>query len=272
MQNKRSRAILVILLVILLGAILVVKARKPEQVNEEGMEEISKKGGESYLIEGFPKSVPIYQSEKISSSKYFVNDDRSSSYLYGGPVNYYNVVYKTSATRDELFEYYRQLMDEVETEQGSESKLVGRIGDYRVQISKYTEEAGDAYLQVILPSENFEKNNPYFADYPKLVLIDPEWMEKESSYGLLNQKGGEREYTQYFVVDEDKLAEEIDNNPYDYYYLNYYERSKDKEGFEADEGEGMISYMQDGYEVTITFSKEHARIYLMIRGALETGN
>lgn len=222
----------------------------------------------SYLLPGFPSEVPLYEQTKISSSKFFVNDDTSATYLYGGPVNYYNVVFYTEAQRSELFAEYAKLLDTVDVEESSDSQLVGTMGTYTLSVSQYDEDSEDVYLKVIIPSEEYQKTNRYFENYPKLVTIDPSWIEKESSYGLLNQKGGEEEYTQYFVLDTENLPEAAGDEPFQYFYQKYAEQNSTQDNFVKDDEETMLSWTAEGYDVTLTFSESHSRVYLMIRKPL----
>lgn len=218
-----------------------------------------------FVLTGFPESVPLYGLEEISSFKFFVNDDTSSTYLYGGPVNYYNVVFETNVSRTKLFAEYKEILESIDSEESSESKLVGMIGQYQVSVSQYSEDSTDVYLQVILPSADYQKENSYFSDYPKVVTIDPSWVEKESSYGLLNQLGGQIEHTQYFILDESLVPTEAASEPFAYFYNQYAEENKEKENFEKNDEDLSMSWNQDQYEVTLSFSKDHGRVYLMIR-------
>lgn len=220
---------------------------------------------DSFLLADFPTEISLYDLEKIESSKFFVNDDASSSYLYGSPVNYYNIVFKTSANRKDLFNYYRSSFDSIITEKSSESKLVGNIGVYTVSISQYSETSDTAYLQVFLPASQYQKENKFFSEYPNLILLNESWLEKESSYGLLNQKNGEIEYTQYFTLDTTKLGSDITETPFDYFFNQYSELYSGKDNFEKDSDNKMLSWTDQEYTITMTFSQDHGRIYLMLR-------
>lgn len=223
----------------------------------------------SFILQNYPLSkVPLLHAEKISSMKYFVNDDQSSEYLYGGPVNYYNVVFYTDTNRSELFAAYQQLMDNINADETNDSKLSGQIADYRVDVSQYSEDSDTAYMQVILPADKFQKANPYFTDYPHLVEIHPSWIEKESSYGLLNQKGGEIEHTQYFILDQALLPEEAQDNPFTYFFESYQQKYQDQTDFTVDNEKYSLTWKDSDYQLTITFSADHSRVYLMIRQPL----
>lgn len=220
---------------------------------------------DSFLLADFPTEISLYNLEKVESSKFFVNDDASSSYLYGGPVNYYNIVFKTSANKTELFNYYKSKFDSINIEESSDSKLIGTVGEYTISISQYSETSETAYLQVFLPASQYQKENKFFSEYPNLILLNESWIEKESSYGLLNQKNGEIEYTQYFTLDTTKLGSDITETPFDHFFNQYSELYSGKDNFEKDSDNKMLSWTDQDYTITMTFSQDHGRIYLMLR-------
>lgn len=231
-----------------------LKEDKPTQTSVE----------KTYLLENYPlETVPLYKMKMISSSKFFVNKDPLNNFGYfGTPVNYYNVVFETEATPSELIQYYRSLMNEVNEELISDEKIEGRIGKYKVSASHYGNNPKNyAYLQVYLPVEEYKPENQYFEKFPKVVEIDSEWTEYESSYGLLNQKGGEEEYTMYFpLVGEDIEIDSLINT--------YTEKYQNKNDFSYDEKSGLMKWEESGNSIYLTFSKSHKRIYLMIRWSI----
>ncbi len=220
---------------------------------------------EDYLLEGYPsKTVPLYKSKKVSASKFFVNKDpqRFAGY-FGKTVNYFNVVFETEATPQEYLNYYRSLMSEANEESVSDSQIEGTIGKYKVEASHYGDNPENyGYLQVYLPEDEYQSDNRYFQNYPNLVEFDQTTPEYESSYGLLNQKGGEVEYTQYFLMpqkDEDRDA----------LIQVYQEKHQAEQGYSFDEESGTMKWQKNGFTVTMTFSKDHGRIYLMIRKPMD---
>jgi hypothetical protein len=115
---------------------------------------------------------------------------------------------------------------------------------------------------VYLPSEEYQETNRYFQNYPNIVEGTTTWEEYESSYGLLNQKGGEIEYTQYFPLpdkeeDQDKLINE------------YQEKYQQEEAYIYDENSGLMRFNKQEYSVALTFSKDHGRIYLVMRTPMQ---
>lgn len=227
---------------------------------EKQVEAVDKRES-NFILDGYPiTEVPLYKVKSVSSSKFFVNSDVSSSGGYfGKPVNYFNVVFETEASPSETLKYYRSLMSDVNKDLVSNETLEGVVGKYKVSISHYGENPKNyAYLQVYLPSDEYQQTNKYYKDYPSVVDIDQKWVEKESSYGLLNQKNGEIEYTQYFPLtqkgdDLDKLIN---------LYVDKYKLNTD---FSFDEKTGLLRWKKDNVSVSLTFSKSHSRVYLMMR-------
>lgn len=216
-----------------------------------------------FMLDDYPlEEVPFFESVSVSSIKFFVNDDpQNFNDYFGQPVNYYNVVFETEATPEELFAYYRSIMDEEHEDKfRPPTQIQGKIGKYKVSASHYGNNPQNyAYLQVYLPSEEYQPENPYYGDYPKVVEIQSNWAEHENSYGLLNQKGGEVEYTQYFSMPEN--IDEI--------IAQYQEKYQDQPEYTFNPDTGAMSWKNDKNKIILTFSKDHNRIYLMIRQPMD---
>ncbi len=231
-----------------------------EQVNEEGTsqnDDISR-----YILADYPADVvPLVKDVTVSSMKYFVQD-------YSGlRQNYYNVVFYTDLDAEDVVEFYRKKMDRVtEDEAGAgNARLEGTIGDYRVVLSNYG--SRDFYLEVHMPSQSFTSKNRYYDGYPKLVELGNDWLERESTYGLLNQNGGQVEYTQWFEVDVSEYPKnsEMRNNPIGTYYEMYREKYGESDGFNADDTERILRWQDGDYSVWLAFSVDHGRVYLTFR-------
>ncbi len=210
------------------------------------------------MLPGFPiDEIPFYQVIQVSSIKFFVNDDPTHFGTYlERPVNYYNVVFESEAGPEETLAYYRSLMSEVNQEELPVEQVQGKIGKYKLSASHYGENPENyVYLEVFLPQDEFQKENRFFDDYPAVVEIDPNWNEYESSFGYLNQKGGEIEYTQYFDFPENE----------DEIIASYLEKYQDKTEFNYNEESGLMTWQDGENKVYLTFSKDHGRIYLMMR-------
>ena len=225
-----------------------------------------------YLLDGYPEAdVPLYKIREVSSSKYYINfDPKNISYFDDTNYTYYNVVFYTDASQSEFLSYYKELFDKEYVEEYVNPEMVkGYVGKYRVTAAHYgSDDTG--YVQVYLPNEEFTKDNKYFDSYPDLFEEDSMLVEHENSYGLLNQAGGQTEYTRYFTVIDSGDRDKDGKDDVDEFAVliskceNIY---KDKLNYTM-EGEQM-SWEDGGYKITVSFSKDHGRVYLNIRGAIK---
>lgn len=263
-MNKKTITIIffIIFFLLLAGYLYQTNIKGKKEVHDTQKQtniKISKTAKKDpYMLEGYPlETVPLYKLNTISSFKFFVNIDPSRSEDYfGKKVNYYNVVYKTDSKANETLSYYSGLMKEKNTKGVSDSQVEGLIGKYKVSVSQYEYE--DVYVQVHLPTQDLGETNPYYTDYPKIVELLDEKNAYETSYGLLNQKGGEIEYTQYFPLPKEE--KEIDT-----LISQFEDKYSSETDFVYDEKSNMMTWKKNGYAVTLTFSKGHGRIYLMMR-------
>ena len=225
-----------------------------------------------YLLEGYPETdVPLYKIKEVSSSKYYINfDPKNISYFDDTNYTYYNVVFYTDASQSEFLSYYKELFDKEYVEEYANPEMVkGYVGKYRVTAAHY--DSGDTgYVQVYLPNEEFTKDNKYFDTYPDLFEEDSMFVEHENSYGLLNQAGGQTEYTRYFTVidsgDIDKDGKD-DVDEFAVLISKYENIYKDKLNYTMEDEQ--MSWEDGGYKITISFSKDHGRVYLNIRGGIK---
>lgn len=275
-DKKKLIILIVIILALTVSALVYVFAIKPKTSDDNIKNNSSSNVSASnikYILEGYPiDDVPLYDGVTISSMKYIVNEDSTNIYddFFGAKRNYYNVVFEAKIDeKDEIFEFYESKMSSINEENNQDSTIEGVIGDYRVSISNYGYE--DYYLQVHLPAANFSKENLYYEDYQELVEIASNWIEYENSYGLLNQKGGEIEYTQWFSIDVSEYEEDdpMRQNPVGEYYKQYKLKYADKQDFVADDETGRLTWSENDFEVTASFTVDHGRIYLMFRKPIE---
>lgn len=227
-----------------------------------------------FLLEGFPIDVvPLYKLLKISSNKYIVNFDPSIKSNFD-EINYcyYNVVLESEATQTEFLEYYKGLFErEYVEEYPSEDMVKGYIGRYKVSVAHYGSD-NTGYIQVHLPSEEFNRENRYYDSFPNLFELDPMFVEGHNSYGLLNQSGGEVEYYKYFTVIDsgDRNNDGIDDvNEYSVLIEKYKKLYEGKPEYSFDSENSVMTWEEDGYSVNVSFKRDHGRIYLNIRGGME---
>ncbi|HOV29747.1 MAG TPA: hypothetical protein PLD77_01575 [Candidatus Dojkabacteria bacterium] len=275
MKNKYIIGIGVLILLVLLlfisGKFLDSGSTKNDDINSSNNTSDEKQEFD-YLLEGYPEvDVPLYKIREVSSSKYYINfDPKNISYFDDTNYTYYNVVFYTDASQSEFLNYYKELFDKEYVEEYANPEMVkGYVGKYRVTAAHYgSDDTG--YVQVYLPNEEFTKDNKYFVSYPDLFEEDSMLVEHENSYGLLNQTGGQTEYTRYFTVidsgDRDKDGKD-DVDEFAVLISKYENIYKDKLNYTM-EGEQM-SWEDGGYKITVSFSKDHGRVYLNIRGGIK---
>jgi len=277
MENKKKYitgiGILILLILLLFISVKFLDRGSTKNDDINSLNNISDEKLEfDYLLDGYPEAdVPLYKIREVSSSKYYINfDSKNISYFDDTNYTYYNVVFYTDASQSEFLSYYKELFDKEYVEEYANPEMVkGYVGKYRVTAAHYgSEDTG--YVQVYLPNEEFTKDNKYFDSYPDLFEEDSMLVEHENSYGLLNQAGGQTEYTRYFTVidsgDRDKDGKD-DVDEFAVLISKYENIYKDKLNYTM-EGEQM-SWEDGGYKITVSFSKDHGRVYLNIRGGIK---
>jgi hypothetical protein len=266
---------LVILLILLLGGVYLFVNRESIFTKGESNTGVESLNDDelNYLLDGYPlEQVPLYKVSEVSSSKYIINfDPKNTSYFDHTNFAYYNVVFYTDASQSEFLEYYKGIFDkEVVEEYPIPDMVKGEIGKYRVSAAHYGSD-DTAYVQVYIPNNEFTKENMYFDTYPNLFEEDDMFVEHENSYGLLNQVGGQTEYTKYFtVIDSGDMNDDgIDDvDEFGVLKAKYEDMYKGKTNYGYDEKNNLMSWDEDGYEVRVSFTRDHGRIYLNIRGSI----
>lgn len=276
MKNRTKIIIGIVILILILSlAFFYMKSKKDsEETEEKSVESVN--GSEiDYLLDTYPlKEVPLYKITRVESSHYHINfDPENTSYFENTNFIYYNVVFLTDATQEELLDYYTELFDKQYDEDYRPSGMVkGYIGKYRVSATHYAVDEYDntAYVQVYLPNDEFTKENKYFDTFPELFEEDSMFVEHDNSYGLLNQLGGQTEYTKYYTVidsgDQDDDGED-DVDEFGVLMSKYVALYEEKPNY-ALEGH-LMSWEEDGYLVKVSFNRDHGRVYLNIRGSIE---
>lgn len=273
-MNKKVGIIFV--LIIVLGIIFTVvlknRFKKPTEITKQTSNET--KNDSNFLLNGFPiDKISLYKQNKISSNKIFVNTDPINLSVFGEKdFAYYNVVFYTDANKEEFLNYYKNLFEKQITEEYESPDMVkGIIGQYKVSAAHYGS-GNTGYLQVHLADYNDESLNKYFLEFPNVLEINSSLIEHEKSYGLLNQKGGEIEYTKYFTVVDSGDQNNDDKDDVDEFLVleeEYKNQYKDKSEYSYDEKTGIMKWKDKEFEVTLTISKSHGRVYLMLRKGLD---
>lgn len=277
-MNKKSKAMLILMLLILIIFGFFMFRLKPEMTDKSELidEQAVSKTDEkdlTFLLNGFPiDKVPLYELDKISSSKVFVNTDpKNISEFDETKFAYFNIVLETSASKEEFLSYYEKLFESQITDEYENVNMVkGKIGEYKVSVAHYGS-GNTGYIQVHLPDYADGSLDKYFFDFPKTIEAKEGLVEHEKSYGLLNQNGGEIEYTKYFTVIDsgDKNNDGQDDvDEFSILETEYKNQFKEKPGYTYDENKGEMKWQDGDYQSTMSISRDHGRIYLMLRKGL----
>lgn len=267
-MNKKNIIILILVLIVFL--IFGLKEKNKNTILENKNTTVENNDNQTFLLEKFPiEKVPLYKLEKVSSNKIFVNTDPKNISTFGDKnFAYYNVVFYSTASQEEFLNYYKNLFEtQIKEEFESPDMVKGTIGDYKVSAAHYNS-GNTGYLQVHLPDYNDESIQDYFAEYPKFFEINDYLVEHEKSYGLLNQKGGEIEYTKYFTVIDSGDQNNDGKDDLDEFLVlrdKFKEQYKNESEYQFDEKTSTMKWKNQNFEITLVISKDHGRVYLMIR-------
>jgi len=265
---KIAKWIFIVLVMIAIAFVVFNLKNKPQAIEQTSLPIV--KDQPTFLIDGYPiDKVPLYKLSKVSSNKIFVNTDpKNSSEFDENNFAYFNVVFDTSASQEEFFNYYKNLFDNLIADESEDKQMVkGQIGEYRVSVAHYGS-GNTAYVQVHFPNYNEEKVNKYFQEFPDILKINSNLIEHEKSYGLLNQKNGEIEFTKYFTVIDSGDKDNDGKDDVDEFLVlkeEYQKQYEDKPEYSFDEKSGLMKWRDGDFESTLSFSKNHGRLYLMLR-------
>lgn len=266
-MNKTKRAVLV--LTLLACAFMVFSWKSKPKTTKQASSPIVN-NQQTFLLDGFPiENIPLYKRNKVSSNKIFVNTDPNNTSTFDERnFAYFNVVFYTDASQEEFLNYYKNLFESQITDEFENPDMVrGRVGQYKVSAAHYGSD-NTGYIQVHLPKYNDESIDKYFSDFPQFLPLNPILIEHEKSYGLLNQKGGEIEFTKYFTVTDSKDKNGDGKDDVDEFSIleeEYVKQYKDKPEYSFDEKSGTMKWKDGDLDSTISISRDHGRIYLMIR-------
>ncbi len=277
-MNKKGIIILVFIVLLSVFSFILIKNKFSQNTNKQNIptaqNNVTNATDEfKFLLTGFPiGQVPLYKLTKISSSKIFVNTDPKNTSPFGtNNFAYFNVVFNSTASQEEFLNYYRNLFDQLITEEyPNEDMVKGHLGAYKVTASHYGSD-NTGYLQVHLADYQDESLNKYFVDFPQILEENQYLAEHEKSYGLLNQKGGEIEFTKYFTVANSGDQNQDGKDDVDEFALlmkEYQDQYQNQTNFTFDEKSTTMRWQDQELSITLTFSKNHNRIYLMIRKPL----
>ncbi len=274
MSKKKIIVSLVVIAVLICAVVLLIVKINKTGLNGNG--DLSGNGVQSsdqdFLIDQYPvKTIPLHKMTKVESSKFFYNSDPVDTSAFDeSPFSYFNVVYETTASRDDVFKYYRSIFDkEIKEEFSNPESIKGAIGKYNIEITQYAEDT--VYLQAYVDKSESDKIQKELFSYFPLVEIDLSYVKlNEKSYGLLNQKGGESEYTHYYTVTDtgDIDGDKIDDvDEFAKIQSTIQEKYKNNTDFKF--ADDVFEWTSDENEqYTVSLSPDHGRVYVMIRKLL----
>ena len=213
----------------------------PEVNNEDPQDEL-------VYLDGYPDDVvPLLRPVFVDSNRFSVRDDLN--YVIGKDL--YSIYFESAADMDELSEYYRELMDDLDEESSySDYVFEGQIQGRRVNvmISELGRDnaLGTAIsLSVGMPRDEYVDENPYFADYPEgIIEVFGFYKLQEYTYSEDYSYNYARYATIYQTQEE---AEDITTF--------YREKYKDMPGFtETQENNGTVfNWEDDSYRCMVRY-------------------
>ncbi len=274
-MSKKKIIVFLLATVVLIGlvSLLVFNLNNTSSKRDDGSSKNTfQSSGQDFLIDQYPiGTIPLYKMTKVESSKFFYNRDTANTSAFDeSPFSYFNVVYETTASRDDVFRYYRTIFDkEIKEEFSNPESIKGAIGKYNIEITQYAEDT--VYLQVYVDKNESDNLQKELFSYFPLVDIELSYVKlNEKSYGLLNQKGGESEYTHYYTVSDtgDVNGDKIDDvDEFAEIQAAIYEKNKSNADFSFKDD--VFEWKSDKNEqYTVSLSPDHGRVYVQIRKIL----
>lgn len=260
---------MIVVLFVLSGVLLAFFVNSKQKITEQKAPS-TEKSESSFLINGYPiNQVPLFKLNKVSSNKIFVNTDPTNTSEFDETnFAYFNVVFYSDASQEEFLNYYKNLFDSLIADESENRQMVkGNIGQYKVSAAHYGID-NTGYIQVHLPNYADDSLNEYFLEFPEILKNDTSFIEHEKSYGLLNQKGGEVEYTKYFTVIDSGDKNNDGQDDVDEFLAieeKYIDQYKDNPAYSYIKENETMEWQEGKFKSSLVFSRNHGRIYLMLR-------
>jgi len=272
MNNTKKIFIILALIsfvLVFVAVLIITNLNKTGLTNTDFLSNNSQSTSQHFLIDQYPiKAVSLYKMTKIESSKFYYNSDSGNTSAFNeSPYSYFNLVYETTASKDEVFSYYRKIFDkEIKEEFSNPESIKGTIDEYNIEITQYGEDT--VYLQVYVNKDRSDDiKKDLFAYFP-MVEIDLSYVKvDEKSYGLLNQNGGELEYTHYYTVTDtgDLNVDKIDDID-EFAKIQSVIQEKYKNNADYIFEDNIFEWTSDKDEkYTVELSPNHERVYVQIR-------
>ncbi len=199
-------------------------------------------------LAGYPDEiVPLLKPVIIDSNRFSVRDDLN--YVIGKDL--YNISYESAADADELSEFYRELMDDLDEESSyNEYIFEGVVQGRRLNVMISEQGRDNAQgttvsLSVGMPPAEYVDENPYFADYPKdIIEVFGFYKLQEYTYSEDYFYSYARYATIYQTREEPDAVRSF-----------YREKYQDKPGFEETQNDNLtvFSWDEEPYRCSVRY-------------------
>lgn len=250
-MKKLLPIIIILILAFLLAACGNQAANETAGNAAASSEEATAEQIKAALLSGYPQDVlPLYHPEALSSCSFSYRP--ADQYDIGKDI--YSVTYQSSASQQDLTNYYSGLFsekDETLSVEGDEvtDKLSGKIGANNVEILFL--DNGDSttkvYLTLGLSSDQYVNENPYFTDSPQ-ILAD--------AYGLTELQEATYEEQYYSEKTDHYITVYLTNvtlQEFSDYYNQKYASMTGYAQSGSDPG-ASFSWQDQGFDVDIYYS------------------
>jgi hypothetical protein len=236
----------------LMFVLLVGCSKATDQQHDNGDVEpiVNSKQGVIRHIPSFPTEVvPLYQVTNVNGSEYSVRED----YNYVIGKDFYFIEFESSATREEISVFYKDLMDEVDTQSSlSDFSFEGYVDDRRISviIMDWTYQESFGVVVAISVGEHpskYAEFNRYFESLPDGMV---EVHENASKPHYFYSESYRSHYVRYMIsfftfADQEEFL--------DIYRTEH--QSKQEFVEEEDDFAIRFKWVDDGYRITFSYQK-----------------
>ena len=212
--------------------------------NQDSNEEYVIKTLEKYPIE----LLPLYEVIRVNSNDYHVREDKG--FIIGKDL--YAINFESSADIDEIAEYYRELVDEIDPDMDYDTyNFSGIIDNRRINFfiqEGYADNAvgNDVTMSIGADPSEYADTNMYFNTYPQLIEV----FGYDNSIEYTYTENYTFDYVRYVTSYFTKLSK-------DEVFDHYRELYKDKENFteqQSTETTYTMYWYDQGYLVQVYFN------------------
>lgn len=248
--GKKGRNYLLHFLYLILALLLALSFSgcSKKESNAKSLNESESKV-EIKLLKDFPQDfMPLFEAIRVNDCQYEVKEN--ANWVFGKDM--YMVEFESKASKDELVDYYRDLLDSVDEEASyDEYSFEGLIGEQRVGIDITEEGFLDALGTTVrisfgVPKSEYSNENKYFTEYPK-DLIEQVFINTAVRYKYLEDYyNSDKIYTvSYQTIEKSEVIIEHFNSKYG---------SKDEFKSIKDQYGTTLSWVDGEYNCSVRYS------------------